>query len=51
MPSDDALGMLGYTPDTAVSVPDALLRMIPAGPALDPAGAVAAAPLRAAAGS
>jgi type VII secretion protein EccB len=45
VPSDDALAMLGYPLNKAVSVPDALLRMIPAGPALDPAAAAAAAPL------
>ncbi|GAA5188691.1 type VII secretion protein EccB [Rugosimonospora acidiphila] len=37
--SDDVLKALGYQPSAAVAMPDDLVRLIPAGPALDPAAA------------
>ncbi len=37
--SDDVLTMLGYQAADAVAMPAALIRLIPAGPALDPAAA------------
>jgi type VII secretion protein EccB len=43
VPAKAVLGLLGYPPDLAVSVPDRLLDRLPAGPALDPAAAGAPA--------
>ncbi len=42
--SNDVLALLGYSPALATDVPDSLIRLIPAGPALDPAAAAAPAP-------
>jgi type VII secretion protein EccB len=41
--TDDVLAMLGLTPALAMTVPDSLVRLIPDGPALDPADAAAPA--------
>jgi ESX secretion system ATPase EccB len=43
--NDDVLNLLGFTADMAVPEPDTLVRLIPAGPTLDPAAAVLPATL------
>ncbi|HEY3502794.1 MAG TPA: type VII secretion protein EccB [Actinocatenispora sp.] len=40
VPSAEALGMLGYSPSNAVSMPAGLVHTIPAGPTLDPSAAL-----------
>jgi type VII secretion protein EccB len=42
--SDDVLKMLGYQPTSAVAMPAGLVRLIPAGPDLDPAAATRPVP-------
>ena len=42
--NDSVLNILGFTADKATPEPDTLVRLIPSGPALDPAAAAAPAP-------
>ncbi|WP_243791940.1 type VII secretion protein EccB [Saccharopolyspora gloriosae] len=47
LPSPDVAGVLGYSASSAVSVPSALLSLLPTGPSLDPAQALSEQPVSA----